>query len=311
MFTLSDFRAVIKQQLHHNQNKSFFYMLANGRVILSPSKESIKILKQKTRGIGDFIQTTKLDGAFTQLLREVTDETIKLFIEINQYLDFNREDYRKLQKIYSDLFERIYIMSNQEGISDREFDELFNSHYKRLQTFLLDSNGKEIFKKYKENPDLFAIKCAEYTPEFQMRLLNINLSTIKQPLLDIGCGQRANLVNFLRENGIESYGVDRNVEKINYLHKVNWLEYTFTPATWGTVISHMAFSNHFRHHHLRADGDFEGYARKYMEILKSLKLRGSFIYAPGLSFMEEILISSTGSYAVEVKEHYTKVTRIS
>jgi hypothetical protein len=72
----------------------------------------------------------------------------------------------------------------------------------------------------------------------------------------------------------------------------------------------MAFSNHFIHHNLRADGDFEIYAKKYMEILKSLKLGGRFIYAPSLSFMEEILISSTGSYAVKTKKHSTQVTRI-
>lgn len=144
-----------------------------------------------------------------------------------------------------------------------------------------------------------------------MRLLGIYLSKVKQPVLDIGCGQQANLVHFLRKNDIVVYGLDRNVQNLNNkIYQVDWLEYTYVPDTWGTVISHMAFSNHFMHHHLRPDGDYEKYATKYMEILKSLKIGGSFIYAPGLSFMEEILISTFDSYTVETGEYSTMVTRI-
>ncbi len=310
MFTLSDFRAVTKQQLRHDRNKNLFYMLASESAILSPSKESVEVLKQKAKDIGDCIQTAELDGTFMQIVKDVSNETMRLFMEVNQYLDFSREDYRQLQNTYSHFFDQVKVMGEQEDISDKEIGDLFRSHYKRLQAFLLDSNGKEIFRKYRDNPDLLAIKCAEYTPRFQIGLLGIDLSAIKQPLLDIGCGHQASLVNFLRESGIESYGVDRDVDTTDYLHEANWLEYTFTPDTWGTVISHMAFSNHFIHHNLRADGDFEIYAKKYMEILKSLKLGGRFIYAPSLSFMEEILISSTGSYAVKTKKHSTQVTRI-
>lgn len=58
-------------------------------------------------------------------------------------------------------------------------------HYKNLQTFLLETNGTEIFKKYRENPNLFEIKCAEYSPDFQMNLLNVSIETIKQSVLDL------------------------------------------------------------------------------------------------------------------------------
>ena len=105
--------------------------------------------------------------------------------------------------------------------------------------------------------------------------------------------------------------MDRNLEKTsNFLFQINWLESTFPSNTWGTVISHMAFSNHFTHHHLKTDGKFEAYARKYMEILNALKVGGSFIYTPGLSFIEELLIASNDSFAVEAGRYTTKVTRI-
>ncbi|RFU60383.1 class I SAM-dependent methyltransferase [Bacillus sp. V59.32b] len=300
----------MEQQFLHNRNKSLFYTLADGRLVLSPSEESTELVKHKAREIGKFIQSAKVNGTYIELLKDISEKNIKLFMEVNQYLDFNHEDHRKLQKIYGDLFERVYIMGNRGEISDRDIDHLFRSHYKNLQTFLLDSNGTEIFKKYRENPDLFAVKCAEYSPEFQMKLLNIDVAPIKQPVLDIGCGPQASLVHFLRENGIEAYGVDRNVDTMDYLYKMSWLEYSFTSNKWGTVISHMAFSNHFMHHHIRADGNFEIYAMKYMEIVKSLKVGGSFIYAPSLTFMEEALMSASNSYDVEIREHSTKVTRL-
>jgi hypothetical protein len=37
---------------------------------------------------------------------------------------------------------------------------------------------------------------------------------------------------------------------------------------------------------LREDGDYANYAKKYMDILKSLKSGGSFHYAPNLPFIE-------------------------
>lgn len=311
MFTISDFQNLIEQQLFHNRNKSLFYELTNGRFVLNSSKETSALFKQKSKDIANFIETAHLNDTTQKLAKYISDKTIRLFVEVNQYLNFSQKDYLQLQKVYEALLQQVYEICNQKEVSEEEIDQLFRSHYKNLQSFLLDSNGKEIFKKYRESPDVLEIKCAEYTSEFQMRLLGIYLSKVKQPVLDIGCGQKANLVHFLRKNDIVVYGLDRNVQNLNNkIYQVDWLEYTYVPDTWGTVISHMAFSNHFMHHHLRPDGDYEKYATKYMEILKSLKIGGSFIYAPGLSFMEEILISTFDSYTVETGEYSTMVTRI-
>jgi len=64
--------------------------------------------------------------------------------------------------VYGDLFERVCEIGKRKEISEKEIDYLFYLHCKNLQSFLLDSNGIEIFKKYRENLDLFEIKCAEY-----------------------------------------------------------------------------------------------------------------------------------------------------
>ncbi|MFP3919371.1 class I SAM-dependent methyltransferase [Lysinibacillus telephonicus] len=311
MFTIRDFKKVIEQQIFHNKNKSLLYKLVNGQLILTASKESKELLAQKVHEIQEFIALSKEEGTYGELINYASDKSIKLFLEVNQYLDFNSKDYKILRNIYANLFDQVCALAYQNYISEEDIDCLFAGHYKNLQAFLYESNGAEILKKYKEAPDLFQVKCAEYTPSFQLKLLNIDLETIEQPVLDIGCGSQGHLVYFLREKGIEAFGIDRNVKSNDYLFKRNWLEVSFSPKTWRTIISHMAFSNHFTHHHLKADGKFESYALKYMEILNSLKVGGSFIYAPGLSFFEELLITHNKNYSVETFEHSTKVVRLS
>ncbi|MGB8953820.1 MAG: class I SAM-dependent methyltransferase, partial [Tumebacillaceae bacterium] len=131
--------------------------------------------------------------------------------------------------------------------------------------------------------------CAEYTPELQLQLLGIDAENIQEPILDLGCGEHGRLVHHLRERGYQAIGVDRTVIESSHLIKSDWLQMPVTNETWGTVISHMAFSNHFAHHHMRKDGEPEGYAKMYMSILRSLKKGGRFYYAPGLPFIEELL----------------------
>ncbi|WP_027409736.1 class I SAM-dependent methyltransferase [Anoxybacteroides tepidamans] len=310
MFTFSDFQNAIDQQLLHNRNKSLFYESMQGEPILSPSPETAKLLKHRAGEIAMFIQEAKKNGTYERLLQYAADKTVKLFTDVNQYLNFRFEDCRELEHIYDDLFDRMSLLARKQDISDRDIRELFRSHYRNLRSFLFASNGTEIFKKYMDAPYLFEVKCAEYSPEFQIELLHIDLESIEQPILDLGCGSQAHLVHFLRENGYEAYGADRNVEEGGYLFNVNWLECVLEPDTWGTIISHMAFSNHFMHHHLRVDGDFTTYAQKYMEILTSLKVGGSFIYAPRLPFMEELLMASNESFFVEVWGQATHITKI-
>ncbi|WP_241236287.1 class I SAM-dependent methyltransferase [Brevibacillus marinus] len=311
MFTLADFQDAVEQQLLHNRNKSLFYELPNGRLVVKPSEGTAELLKHRAKDILAFLQSAKAEGTYNQLLEDMAAKTIQLFMAVNQYLDFRRDDAQRLQNMYGEVLERVCVLANHGEVSEKAIDQLFTAHYKNLQAFLLESNGTEIFKKYKETPALFQVTCAEYTPEFQMKILEIDVNTLKQPVLDVGCGERAGFVHFLRQHGIEAYGMDRNLtDPAHFLWKLNWLESPFPANTWGTIISHMAFSNHFTHHHVKADGAYAQYARKYMEILHSLKLGGSFMYSPPLPFIEKIVTTANQSFAVETRERSTKVVRL-
>ena len=130
-------------------------------------------------------------------------------------------------------------------------------------------------------------------PLFQIDMLGLNIESIATPVIDIGCGKKAALVKLLRDRGIEAYGVDKDVTPEEYLISADYMDYTFAPETYGTVISHMAFSNELWYLKERGSIQLSRYKRKYYEILESLKSDGCFIYTPGLPFMEKGLTGYT------------------
>jgi hypothetical protein len=82
------------------------------------------------------------------------------------------------------------------------------------------------------------------------------------------------------------------VEASPFLVQADWFECDLQADTWGTIISHMAFSNHFLFHHRYKHGHPEEYARQYMKLLAALKPGGAFYYSPGLPFIESFLPTS-------------------
>ena len=131
--------------------------------------------------------------------------------------------------------------------------------------------------------------CLEYSPELQLRVLHADVDELLEPILDLGCGKHAALVRFLRERGKEAFGIDRTAPRRRFVVRADWLDWPLEPGRWGSVISHQGLSTHFLHQHLRPDGRPDRHARRYMDVLHALKPGGSFRYAPGLPFIEELL----------------------
>jgi hypothetical protein len=133
--------------------------------------------------------------------------------------------------------------------------------------------------------------CSEYRAELQLKVLGIDVQQLAEPVLDLGCGEGAHLVRHLRALGLDAWGLDRLALPDHIVWQGDWLDANapLQPQRWGTVISHMAFSNHFRHQHLRRDGSAATYAGRYMKVLEALKPGGRFFYAPSLPFFEALL----------------------
>ncbi len=108
------------------------------------------------------------------------------------------------------------------------------------------------------------------------------------PLLDLGCGTEARLVCFLRAHGVEAQGLDREATSELGI-RGDWLTTPLPKRHYQTICSHLGFSLHFLHHHLRPEPTSLVYAKRYMQILEALQLGGAFHYVPALPFLEELL----------------------
>lgn len=219
------------------------------------------------------------------LIDYTTDKVLDEFCRINQYYSFDTKSKNDLKKIYSDLFAKLRLRIDST-------EEISREHYQKLKDWLLKYNSFA-GKLYTNSVQIVEpVVCSEYSPDLQIEILQIDFNRLMPPVLDIGCGKQGKLVDFIARKGIDVFGIDRFPFSSRNLQTSDWLEYEYGFKKWGTIISNLGFSNHFLHHNLREDGNYIGYGKTYMNILDSLKVGGSFHYAPDLPFIEKYLNSN-------------------
>lgn len=260
----------IDKQIGFNQGKNIFL---DKLEIFQFANETVKAISN----IGRLATDSK-----EYLIDYATDKAIEEFCRVNQYYSFDLKAKNNLRKIYADLFENFQTKTNT-------IEDISKNHYENLKSWLKENNpfAEKIYKNGDEK--VKPVACSEYTPKLQIEILQIDIKHLLQPVLDIGCGINGHLVNYLKNQGIEAYGIDRFKFSASNLITSDWLEYDYGTDKWGTVVSNLGFSNHFNHHHLREDGNYIEYGKTYMNILNSLKIGGSFHYAPDLPFIEKYL----------------------
>ncbi|MCE5171609.1 class I SAM-dependent methyltransferase [Paenibacillus profundus] len=289
---LKPFIRIVDHQLQYNGTKSLFYTGLKGSLATEPAQETIQLFKHDTEKLRAFFSPAHFQEQ-GQLIQYSTRKIIELFIKTNQFLNFTSKDYARLSVVNYTFMQQIRdILHHHFPLPEQAIRAVFAVHYNQLRMFLIDTNGKDIFKKYELSEHTFEIVCAEYRPEFQICMLHLDLEQMMEPVLDIGCGHSGKLVNYLRANGIEAYGMDRMVEDNGWFMNRNWSDTKFPDNHWGMMISHMAFSNHFGHHLYRKDGKYREYMTKFTNMLHSLKVGGSFVYTPQIPFLEDVIMTS-------------------
>jgi len=278
---MENIQEIIDEQIELNEGINLF-----------SEDEALFRLSKNLSILSDNIQT--LNTSQTEIIINYTvNKVLHEFCRVNQYYNFDRQSVSALKVIYSDFC----IELKAETLISPEKIKI---HHQKLKEWLNKTNpfAEEVYLN--KDKVLTPVSCFEYSAELQLNILQLDMRNIIEPVLDIGCGENANLVNYLRKNGIKAFGIDRYDSDYSYIENINWLEYDFGNKKWGTIISNLGFSNHFMHHHLREDGDYLAYAKKYMEILNSLSINGSFHYAPGIPFIEKYL--AVQSYSIRKKE---------
>jgi hypothetical protein len=272
-------------QLQYNENKNLF-CINPAFYYFKISDDTYNFICGNKTELFNYLSFLFNQNAQSKLIDKIAELVLNTFYKSNQFVTFSETDICELKKYYLS-----FILGIKDILSETAaftIEELTTNHYNNLRKWILKTNPFVEKINRSDNPYLKEVVCSEYSTEMQLELLDINIRNLNEPVIDIGCGMHANLVNFLRAEGIDAYGLDRMLfANSGYLIKNDWFGFEFNVNSWGTIIANMSFSNHFRHHHYRTDGRFEDFARKYNQILNSLKLNGKFIYSPSLPFIEQ------------------------
>ena len=200
-------------------------------------------------------------------------------VQNNQYISLSNETINQINRIYRDLIVELRMVCRPD-VSRSELEPIVVGHRKRL-IHVLRTNT------YNEERKQIYIPCAEYSGSFQQHILRLQDMMLAEPVIDIGCGKSHELVNLLRYRGFRNvYGIDQYTCGDPQIICCNWFEYRFREDTFGTVLAHMSFSNHYRRSIISNESRTLVYWEKFSEILASLVRGGKFVYTPALREVE-------------------------
>jgi len=275
----------LQRQIDLNKTKNLLYAQLGQIIEIDP--DFLAALEELLTSDGEAFSELVLQETVSFASRTL----LKRLYSINQFLRIDEQKVHMLESIYLRTWKRIVKTKNIHAT-------LKDYHYPELTHWIAGLYPQSFLKHLESSPTIGHVVCEEYSPQLQIDLLRIGIQTLKQPLLDIGCGNTAGLVRHLRALQIESYGIDRRIEKREaYLQQIDWFDYCFEPDTWGTITSNMAFTNHFLYAYHHDSTQLELYLRKFNEITESLMIGGSFHCAPSVPFVEQRL--ETDKYRVE------------
>ncbi|GEM_PF-806508 len=248
----------------------------------------------------EIIEYLSDDGRRDRLVKHLIHSVEEYISRRNQFLNISGSYETALREEYSAFLERL--RGALEASKDIEsltgsYSDILGFHLEKLRMLLYSYCVASVEASVEESPLLGNVPNEEYSAEFQLGVLNIEISELLEPVLDVGCGASGRLVGYLDGVGIESYGVDRFAPSGGNFFKQDWFDYDYGICPWGTVIAHQSISTHFIFNHLHSGQGAARYAALFMKIISSLKEGGTVYYAPGLPFFEREL-EKTGSYVI-------------
>jgi hypothetical protein len=246
---------------------------------------------------GEISEYLSSEANLVELIQYCIRSTKEYTYQRNQYVNFTEEYDALMTYEYRDFMSQIKRLLDKADSREafaNTFAPVLERHHQRLRlimvSYCISYQGYEL----PENPLLRTVPCEEYSALFQLQILKLDFMQLEEPILDIGCGVDANLVAFLRENGLEAYALDRLASSGPYTFQEDWFNFEFARKAWGTIIAHQSLSIHFIHNHLHNPDGAEKYASLFMNIIASLKPGGTFYYAPGLPFFEGYIADLLG-----------------
>ena len=203
-------------------------------------------------------------NAFSRHFGKIFSATL-LDLKLKGYIDLRVEKAEKNK-------DKIYLKKLKESDSNLKGDE------KRILNFV-----QNVDKISDQN------NISDYSPEFKLKMLELDKNKINGKVLELGCGKDGSLVEFLRKIGIDAYGIDQMCDDTSFLVCDDLTTYEYEENKYDLIIAYMTFSKDFLKAHTDQTTDFIDYAETFMKILNSLKVNGTFVYIPAIPFIEELL----------------------
>jgi len=256
----------IQQQLHSNEDAN---------VLFSEAPNFLEI----DSAFLDSLQKTVSDVSSEEMDRLITfavDACIRKVLRINQFLQISENARQQLASIYRRTWELL------KGSSDPVYI-LRTEHFPAIQVWVSRLYPPLFSESLRQQETIRPVCCADYSAELQLHVLGIAPDDLHDPVLDIGCGYAAPLVKYLRSRGVDVYGFDRLIEEeTDRVNKADWFTYEYSAHHWGTIVSHMAFGNHYRYAVHYDEGLRQDLEITYDMIVSSLAPGGLFAYTPGV-----------------------------
>lgn len=290
----NNMKNIIDRQILTNKNLNLLFNQLDSAIRIDKTfRETLIKLKRGNEDVSELIDHT-------------VRKTLETIYRINQYLELSKEDITTLKRIYEETWEEL----REENIA-----AIIRSHHQKLSTWIARFYPPDFISALENKQSIGHVLNEEYTAAFQLALFDINPDELAEPIIDIGCGKNGLLVKAISRVKKNVTGIDRLISDENELLLENdWFEFYFEVNHWGTIIANMSFSNHLLYTFTNDQKNLYRYFAKYKEIIESLKIDGTFIYAPSIPFIEDRL--DPESYVVTRKEvavshAMTKIKRVS
>lgn len=287
-------------QLNLNQTKNLLHSEAER--LLEVDATFVAAIEELLSSPPDVTARFRVD----EIAAEAADSLIDRIFTINQYVHLDGEARKSLAGIYVGTWRRM--------VETLDIEQTLRAyHFPQIHAFLEDLYPEALREALRSPTEVGQVPSSEYSAELQMRVLRLDESRMREPILDLGCGRNACLVRQLRAWNLEAYGIDRRVERpAGFVTNADWFDYDLGDSRWGTIIAHLAFTNHVVYCQRYDPARILRYARRYGEILDSLAPGGSFVYTPGVALLEDSIEKEryrVSSWRVSAQFTATSVTR--
>ena len=270
----------IDQQILTNKNLNLLFNQLDSAIGIDKTfRETLTRLKRNNKDVNELIDYT-------------VRKTLDTIFQINQYLEISKKEINPLKKIYKETW---------MDLKEDNFDLVIRCHHQKLSAWIARFYPPDFISALENQQSIGQVLNEEFTADFQMAIFDIKIEELEEPIIDIGCGKNGRLVKMIRQVKKNVMGIDRLLSDENkFLLENDWFDFYLEGNHWGTIFANMSFSNHLLYTFKNDRQNIYRYFAKYKEIIESLKIYGTFFYAPSIPVIEDRLDNEC--YKVDRKE---------